>query len=123
MTKMELHMKKKEEDKAMRLDFNVLKVKLPKLVITRFSCTLIDWFRFWNHFKSEIDRSEWPAVSKLSFLKVLISPKARVIIDGLSFTNEGYTRAKNILISKYGKSSEVANAYIQNIMSLLISIA
>ena len=39
---MKLHMKKKEEDKATKSDCNVLKVKLPKLVITRFNGTHID---------------------------------------------------------------------------------
>ena len=44
-------------------------------------------------------------------------------MDGLPFTSEGYTRAKNILISKYGKSNEVSNAHIQSIMSLPIFMA
>ena len=83
----------KEEDKATKLDCNVLKVKLPKLIIARFNGTLIDWFRL-----------------------------VGIIIDGLPFTSEGYTKAKNILISKYGKSSKVANVHIQNKMSLPISI-
>ena len=58
------------------------------------------------------------AVSRLSYISEFISPTVRVIIDGLPFTSEGYSRAKNILISKYGKSSEVAYVRIQNIMSL-----
>ena len=45
-------------------------------------------------------------------------PKVRVIIYGLSFASEDYNRARNILINKYGKSSEVATTHIQNIMSL-----
>ena len=57
-------------------------------------------------------------MSKFSYVKESISPKVRVIIDRLLFISEGYNRAKNILISKYGKSSEIANAHIQNIMSL-----
>ena len=40
------------------------------------------------------------------------------MIDSAPFTSEGYTRAKNILLTKYGKPSEVANAHVQNIMSL-----
>ena len=28
-------------------------VKLPKLKITKFEGTTIDWFRFWNQFKTE----------------------------------------------------------------------
>ena len=96
MMEMQLHMKEKE-DKAIKSDCNVLKVKLPKLLITRFNGTHIDWFRFWNQFESEIDRSELPA--KFSYLKELISPKVRVIIDGSPIISEGYNRAKNILIS------------------------
>ena len=36
----------------------------------------------------------------------------------MPFTTEGYERAKNILKSKYGKDSEVINAYVQNIIGL-----
>ena len=89
---MQLHMKKEEEDKAIKSDCNVLKVKLPKLVITRFNGTLIDCFRFWNQLESEISRSELSAVTKFSYYKELISPKVTVIIDRLFFTSEGYTR-------------------------------
>ena len=64
------------------------------------------------------DRSGLSPFSKFSYLEELVFPKFRVIIDGLSLTSEGYTRAKIILISKYGKFSEVANAHILNIMSL-----
>ena len=32
--------------------------------------------------------------------------------------SEGYERAKNILARKYGQTSEVVNAYVENIMSL-----
>ena len=96
MMELQLHMKKKEQDKAINSDCNVLKFKLPKLVITSLNGTLIDWFRIWSQFESKIDRSELSAVSKFSYFKELISPKIGVLIDGLSFTNEDYTRAKNI---------------------------
>ena len=45
-------------------------------------------------------------------------PKVGLLIDSLSFTSEGYTRVTNILLAKYGKPNEVANAHVQNIMSL-----
>ena len=97
MIEMQLYMKKKEEHKAISSDCNVLKVKLPKLVISRFDGTHIDWSRFWNQFESEIDRSELHVVSQFSLFNELIPPRVRVIIDGLSFTNEGCTRAKEYL--------------------------
>ena len=57
-------------------------------------------------------------VSKIFYLRELILPNIKIIIDEFPFTSEGYTRAKNILICKYGKFSEVCNIHIQAITSL-----
>ena len=89
-------------------------MKLPKLVITKFDGTHFDWFRFWNQFESQIDKCDLPEVSKFSYLQELVIPKVCLLIDSLSFTSEGYTRAKNILLTKYGEPNEVANAHVQN---------
>ena len=45
-------------------------------------------------------------------------PNARVMIEGLPFSSEGYERAKTILKTKYGQISEVINAHIQCILGL-----
>ena len=92
--------------------------KLPKLVITKFKGTHADWPRFWGQFEAEIDKSGAPQVTKFSYLKELVDPKVRVLIDGLPFSIEGYQRAKNILQTKYGQESEIINAYVNNIISL-----
>ena len=94
------------------------KVKLPKLIISKFQGTHLDWYRFWNQFEAEIDRIKIDPVTKFSYLKELLLPKVRANIDGLPFTPEGYERAKQILKSTYGKSSEIINAYVQNVTSL-----
>ena len=91
-------------------------VKLPKLFITKFNGTHLDWFRSWNQFESDIEKSELAPVSKFPCLKELVSHKVWSLIDGLPFIL-GHTRAKNILLKKYGKHSVVANAHVQNIMS------
>ena len=92
--------------------------KLPKLVITKFRGDLTDWPRFWSQFETEIDKAEIAGVTKYSYLKELVDPKIRTEIDGLPFSSEGYERVKNILTRKYGQTSEVVNAYVENIMSL-----
>ena len=123
---MDLEMKKKEqkEEEKKKKEYSLLndlkfsKMKLPKLVITKFDGTHFDWLRFSNQFESQIDKCDLPQVSKFSYLKELVIPKVRLLIDSMPFTSEGYTRAKNILLTKYRKSSEVANAHFQNIMSL-----
>ena len=96
------------------------RVKLPKLVISKFQGTHIDWQRFWSQFETEIDKSDIAQVTKFSYLKEALVPKVRLTIDGLPLTTEGYERAKQILRTRYGKPSEVANAHIQNIISLPI---
>jgi len=93
-------------------------IKLHKLEMTKFNGTHTDWLRFWNQFEAEIHTADIPAVTKFTYLKESIEPKVRVAIDGLPFTTEGYERARNILKSRYGKTSEIINAYVQNIMSL-----
>ena len=93
-------------------------VKLPKLVIAKFKGTHIDWFRFWNQYESEIDRSELHPVSKINYLKELLAPNKRLLIDTLPFTSEGYSRAIAILKAKFGKLSEVSAAHIQCVLSL-----
>ena len=90
------------------------KVKLPKLLLTKFHGTQLDWFCFWNQFESDIEKSELFLVSTFSYLKELVSSRVQSLIDRLCFTTEGYTRAKNILVRKYCKYSEVANTLVQS---------
>lgn len=114
-----LNFEKKALDGSKKLEKETkLHTKLPKLVITRFKGIQTDWLRFWNQFVSGIDETDIGQVTKFSYLKELLDPKVRACIDGLPFTTEGYERAKNILKSKYGKDSEVINAYVQNIIGL-----
>ena len=107
------------EEKIVREERSKI-VKLPRLHITKFEGTHIDWFRFWNQYQAEIDRSELHPVSKFNYLKELLAPKVRLLIDALPFTSEGYLRAIAILKAKFGKPSEVSAAHIQCITSLPI---
>ena len=55
--------------------------KLPKLEISKFKGSHIDWVRFWNRFEAEIDSVTLAEVSKFSYLKELLLPQARVLVD------------------------------------------
>ena len=90
-------------------------VKLPKLVITKYNGALENWLAFWNKFEAEIDKTGLPAVTKFAYVKDLVEPRVRKGIDGLRFTSEGYERAKNIFQTNYGQTSEIINAYVENI--------
>ena len=111
-------LEKSSEEKGKTSDY--ARAKLPKLMITKFNGTHLDWLRFWGQFEAEIEKSNIPLVSKFSYLKELLVPGVRLLVDGLPFTSEGYERAKGILKSKFGKTSEIINAHVQQIMSLPI---
>ena len=94
-----------------------IRIKLPKLVMTKFQGNHLDWLRFWNQFETEIDKSKLSPVSKFCYLKEMLIPRVRILIDGLPLNEIGYGRAKDILMQKYGKVSEVVNAHIQEIIA------
>ena len=94
-------LKKTEERRGSRED--EVRVKLPKLVISQFEGTHLDWFRFWHQYETQIDKSGLSPISKFSYLKEFLAPKVRVLNDGLPFTTVGYERVKVILKSKFGK--------------------
>ena len=73
---------------------NPLKVKLPKLIISKFEGTNLNWLRFWSQFETEIDR-DVTAASKFSYLKELVIPKVRALIHVLPFNTEGHEKGKN----------------------------
>lgn len=76
---------------------------------------------YWKNFEAEIDTTDLAPVSKFAYLKELVDPKVMAGIDGLPLNTEGYERAKNILQGEYGKTSEIFNAYVQNILGLPIA--
>lgn len=92
--------------------------KLPKLPITKFNGKIEAWLPFWGKFKSEIDSTKIPTLTKFSYLKELLEESVRADVDGLPFTEDGYLKAKSILESDYGNSAEVVNAYIVKITNL-----
>ena len=121
LEEMRMEMRRKyvnSEEKKRASESN--KVKLPKLIISKFEGTALDWFHFWNQFETEIYKQDISSVTKFSYLNEFLFPQVRKLMDGLPFTSEGYSRAKSILVSTYGKPTVVANAHIKCITSLPI---
>ena len=81
---MKFQMRKKLEQEAKVRDKTVdeklnkrdlaTNVKLPKLVITKFIGTHLDWTRFWNQFEAEINTTNIPQITKFSYLKEMVHP-------------------------------------------------
>ena len=92
--------------------------KLPKLTITPFKGTCLDWFRFWEQFEAEVDKTKMATISKFSYLRELLDDQPKKEIIGLPFSEEGYTQAKEILKKKYGNISEIIQAHGREILKL-----
>lgn len=73
---------------------------------------------FWGEFKTQINKSSVPDVTKFLYLKELLVTKVRNLIDGLPFTADGYQRDKDLLARRYGKTSEAVGTYVRNILEL-----
>ena len=91
-----------------------LNVKLPKLVTTKFHGTHLDW-----QFEGTIDKSDIAQVAKILYLKELLVPRNKAVINWLPFNRERCIRAKNILMTKV-KGSSYSNAHIQCKMVLSV---
>ena len=92
--------------------------KLPKIEIQRFEGSNLDWPRFWGQFTEKINKAEIAPINKFTYLCRLLGPKVKTAVEALPFTAEGYYRAKSILLSNYGKESEITKALVKEIMAL-----
>ena len=54
---------------------STIKAILPKLAITKFNGTAIDWIRFLNKFEAELDKSNLPSILKFPYLRILTEKK------------------------------------------------
>ena len=59
-------------------------------MISQFNGAHIDYFRFWYQFETQSDKSELSSVTKLPYLKEIVIPKVRLLIDGLLRKTKGY---------------------------------
>ncbi|CAB4034174.1 Pol poly, partial [Paramuricea clavata] len=92
--------------------------KLPKLVISKFNGSYMDWPRFWGKFSEAVDKSTIAPISKFTYLCELLETSVKRVVEALPFTPEGYNRAKSILKDRFGKESEIEKAYVKEILEL-----
>ena len=109
---------KQLEKRSRKMEQQQPQVKLPKLVISKFNGTYLDWLRFWEQFTSQIDKSAIADGAKLTYLQKLPEEKPKQEIMGLPFSSDGYKQANNTLEKKYGTNFEIINAHVTQIFSL-----
>ena len=58
-----------------------IQAKLPKLVITKFDGTFMDWPRFWGQFSKTIDKTNVAGITKFSYLRELLDSKVKKTVE------------------------------------------
>ncbi|XP_028415553.1 uncharacterized protein LOC114538695 [Dendronephthya gigantea] len=116
--KLEMQARKQTESEECEKSAAKPNAKLPKLVMTKFDGSYMNWPKFWGQFTEAIDKSAVAPITKFTYLLELLEPKVKRCVEALPFGPEGYNRAKSILVDKYGKESEIVKCYIKEILDL-----
>ena len=98
-----------------------VKVKLPKLEISKFNSDIINWQGFWDQFCSAIhENNSISNIDKFSYLKTFLCDSANATISGLSLSAANYVQAVELLKERYGNSQVLISAYMNLFIYLFI---
>ena len=82
--------------------------KLPKLVISKFDGSFMDWPRFWGQFNEAIDKSSIAPITKFTYLRELLSPK--VVWKPCHLHQKVITRPSQFSLISLGKNRRLSIA-------------
>ena len=92
--------------------------KLPKLQISPFNGTPVDWIRFENMFTTQVHEKPISDEEKFGYLLEMVNPKVRERISNLKPSTSGYNTAWERLKRDYGHTTLVVNSHTDVIVNL-----
>ena len=94
-------------------------VKLPKLVMERFTGDVSQWQSFWSQFETAIDKNTSLSKSdKFTYLKSFLSGTAANVVAGLALSDHNYDNAIKMLTSRFGRKDLIINAHMNKLLNL-----
>ena len=89
-------------------------VKLPKLVIQKFSGEICEWQGFWSQYETTIyDNERLSKTDKFSYLKSFLTGTAASAVAGLALSGINYDIAIDVLKKRFGrKDLEIGRAHV-----------
>ena len=75
---------------------------LPKLKLNNFDGNTLEWPEWSSVFIATVDQRQIPETEKTSYLKTLLTGRARSAISGMGWSGQFYGAAWNILERKFG---------------------
>ena len=94
-------------------------VKLPKLVIQKFSGEISEWQGFWSQYETAIHNNDSLTKSdKFNYLKSFLSVTAASTVAGFALCDDNYDSAIQMLTSRFGRKDLVINAHMNKLLNL-----
>ncbi|KAG1953542.1 hypothetical protein F2P79_010032 [Pimephales promelas] len=88
-------------------------VKLPELIINKFSGDISLWQDFWNQFETAIHRNDaLSKTEKFNYLKTYVAGAASKAIAGLMLTDSNYDHAIDLLQNRFGRKDLLIDAHV-----------
>lgn len=92
---------------------------LLKITLRKFSGDHLQWFTFWDSFKSAVhDSSELTDIYKFNYLHSLLEHSAAEAVAGLALTAANYTEAINILQKWFGDRQLIIGKHMETLLNL-----
>ena len=92
-------------------------MKLPKLVLDKFSGDPLEWPEWSGQFLATVDQAGVPDSVKMNYLKTLVTGRAKSSIDGMGYSGGMYQVAWQTLEQDFGRPELVVNAQLKRIHS------
>ena len=93
-------------------------VKLPKLVLPKFSGDVLQWTSVWEQFNAAVHQSDLPDVNKFTYLKSLLEGEAKEAIEGLPLTGQNYEKARKLLSDSFGRKERIIFKHVQELLGM-----
>ena len=93
------------------------RVKLPKIILPRFSGNVMQWPSFWDSYNSSIHRNETLSeVDKFNYLRSLLERTAYEAISGLTLSAVNYQEAIEILQKRFGDKRMIVAKHMETLL-------
>ena len=92
-------------------------MKLPKLVLDKFSGDPLEWPEWSRQFLATVDQAGVADSVKLNYLKTLVNGKAKAAVDGMGYSGAMYQVAWQTLEHDFGRPELIVNAQLRTLHS------
>ena len=85
---------------------------LPEWKLAQYNGDLLQWHEWYGYFKSPIDSQSLTDDVKLTYLKTLVTGKAKIVISEFAYSGLMYKDALKTLERKFGQPQAVVSAHL-----------